>query len=88
MEAAARRAFGAVGFNWTALMNTAFQRDPPNPHVHLHFRPRYAQPVEFHGRMFEDAMFGYHYDREPVEATAEMALAITAALREALDDLE
>jgi diadenosine tetraphosphate (Ap4A) HIT family hydrolase/alpha/beta superfamily hydrolase len=84
MEGAARRAFGAVGFNWTCLMNKAFREDSPQPHVHLHFRPRYAAAVEFNGSLFEDELFGEHYNRERVPVTAEMAVAIVAALREAV----
>ena len=64
-------------------MNNAFRDDPPKPHVHLHFRPRYAAPVKFAGSLFEDVLFGEHYDRERVVVTTEMALAITAALRTA-----
>ncbi len=81
MEDAARREFGAVNFNWTCLMNNAFRDNPPKPHVHMHFRPRYAAPVKFGGSLFEDVLFGEHYNRERIGVTTEMALAITAALR-------
>ena len=83
MEDAARRAFGAVNFNWTCHMNYAFKDNPPKPHVHLHFRPRYAEPVEFKGSVFEDELFGGHYDLYHKGVTTEMALAITAALKSA-----
>ncbi len=42
-------------------MNQAYQVDPPVPHVHFHVRPRYKQPVEFQGIVFEDREFGEHY---------------------------
>lgn len=87
MEDAARRAFGPVNFNWTCLMNNAFREDPPQPHVHLHFRPRYAAAVEFEGSLFEDVLFGEHYDRERVPVRTEMARAITAALRDAAEQV-
>ena len=85
MEAAVRREFGAANFNWTCLMNNAFRDNPPKPHVHLHFRPRYAAPVKFGGAVFEDVEFGEHYDRERAAVPTEMALAITAALRTAVE---
>ena len=63
LEAACKKAFGATMFNWTCLMNNAYQNDPPNPHVHWHFRPRYNHPVEFAGEIFTDDAFGHHYER-------------------------
>ncbi|MCC2630713.1 MAG: hypothetical protein K0S38_522 [Candidatus Paceibacter sp.] len=62
-EAAATKAFGAKMFNWTCLMNDAYKRTPPNPHVHWHARPRYDKPVEFVGETFVDPNFGEHYIR-------------------------
>ncbi len=68
-------------------MNVAFKDNPPKPHVHLHFRPRYAAPIKFEGSLFEDVLFGEHYDRERVEVTTEIALAVTAALRRAAEQV-
>lgn len=62
LEGAIRKAFGADLFNWSCLMNNAFQVSPALPHVHWHLRPRYAQPVIFEGTEFIDPLFGYHYD--------------------------
>jgi pimeloyl-ACP methyl ester carboxylesterase/diadenosine tetraphosphate (Ap4A) HIT family hydrolase len=87
MEDAARGAFGAVNFNWTCLMNNAFREDPPRPHVHLHFRPRYATAVEFQGSWYEDARFGEHYDREKVPPTTATTRAVGAALRKAVEQV-
>lgn len=49
LENAFRKAFNATMFNWTCLMNLAYQNTPPDPHVHWHFRPRYDHKVSFAG---------------------------------------
>jgi diadenosine tetraphosphate (Ap4A) HIT family hydrolase len=64
LEKSIMMAFGADLFNWTCLMNMAYQNSPPNPHVHWHFRPRYSRPINFAGLTFEDPEFGSHYARE------------------------
>ena len=71
LESALRKAFGATMFNWTCLMNNAYQHDPPNPHVHWHFRPRYDHEVKFAGEVFRDPDFGYHYDRKRTQMVSE-----------------
>ncbi len=63
LESKARRAFGAVMFNWGCLMNDAYQNTPPDPQVHWHFRPRYDREVTFAGEKFVDTDFGHHYLR-------------------------
>jgi len=64
LESSVKKAFGATLFNWTCLMNMAYQNKPYNPHVHWHFRPRYNQPVNFEEITFNDPEFGHHYARE------------------------
>gem|GEM_PF-295399 len=54
----------ATMFNWTCLMNAAYQSDPPTPHLHLHCRPRFANPVDFKGFIYEDIDFAHHYDSQ------------------------
>lgn len=63
-EAVIKKTFGAEMFNWTCLMNNAYQEEHPNPHVHWHVRPRYNKPIQFAGQEFTDPDFGKHYDRE------------------------
>ena len=63
LEISFKKTFGATMFNWTCLMNNAFQEELPKPHVHWHFRPRYRNTVEFAGMKFEDKEFGHHYAR-------------------------
>ncbi len=82
LESACTRAFGATMFNWTCLMNLAYQNDPPNPHVHWHFRPRYKSSVSFASETFEDHAFGKHYERGTERKVSdEMATNITLAIK-------
>lgn len=60
-ETALKRAFNATMFNWSCLMNNAYQKIPPTPHVHWHVKPRYNQKVEVDEEVFEDPNFGHHY---------------------------
>ncbi len=59
-----KKHYGATMFNWTCLMNDAYKRNPPDPQVHWHCRPRYKTPLMFEGFEFKDPNFGHHYDRE------------------------
>lgn len=62
LEMALRESFGATMFNWSCLMNLAYQNTPPNPHVHWHCRPRYEHGASFAGQDFPDKFFGQHYE--------------------------
>lgn len=62
-ETGLKASFNASMFNWTCLLNDAYKKDPPNPHVHWHVRPRYKSPVIFAGLEFLDSEFGHHYAR-------------------------
>lgn len=64
LESSLKKAFNATLFNWTCLMNMAYQNNPPNPHIHWHFRPRYSHSIKFEGLTFTDPEFGHHYARE------------------------
>jgi len=63
IENSLKKSFGAAMFNWTCLMNDAYQNIPPNPHIHWHLKPRYNHKIEFAGLTFEDVEFGHHYAR-------------------------
>lgn len=67
--------FGAAVFNWSCLMNNAFQADDPKPHVHWHVRPRYAEAPSVNGVEFPDPQFGHHYDRQYVRLVSPRMLA-------------
>lgn len=62
LEYALRNSFDATIFNWSCLMNNAYQNIPPTPHMHWHCRPRYNHPVLFAGLDFVDHLFGHHYE--------------------------
>lgn len=64
-EALLKEELGATMFNWSCLMNNAYQEDNPEPQVHWHVRPRYQHKVVIGGKEFIDTEFGYHYDRNP-----------------------
>ena len=39
-----------------------FYKDPaPDPHLHIHVRPRYDKPVMLNGNVYLDSEFGHHY---------------------------
>lgn len=60
-EESLRKSFEATMFNWTCLMNNAYQVTPAKPHVHWHVKSRYDHGVEYSGEMFVDPNFGHHY---------------------------
>lgn len=64
LENACKKSLGSTLFNWSCLMNNAYQEKPYNAHVHWHFRPRYESPITLNDLVFEDPHFGFHYDRE------------------------
>lgn len=85
LESACSKAFGATMFNWTCLMNLAYKNDPPDPHVHWHFRPRYKDAVSFAGETYEDDAFGKHYERGTERKVSdEVALQIVEATKQGL----
>ncbi|MBS3143593.1 HIT family protein [Candidatus Woesearchaeota archaeon] len=64
LESTFKKVFDATMFNWTCLMNDAYQAENPKPYVHFHLRPRYNHDVKFIGEEFHDPDFGHHYNRE------------------------
>ena len=58
LEFALKNAFNATMFNWGCLMNSSYLKNPPDPHVHWHFIPRYREKIEFGGLTFKDPCFG------------------------------
>lgn len=59
---AQKTSFGAKVVNISCLMNEAFRHEPPAPHVHYHFKPRYHDSVVIKG--FEDTEFGSYIRRK------------------------
>ena len=82
IETAIRDTFHPSLFNWTCLMNNAFQSNSPNPHIHWNVIPRYSNPVIFGGFEFTDPEFGHHYDtKHTIEISVEVLRAATAEIK-------
>lgn len=47
--------------NWSCLLNDFYKITAPNPHLHLHVRPRYKNPFLLNGTQYIDEDFGHHY---------------------------
>lgn len=52
---------GATLCNWSCLMNSFYKVSEPDPHLHIHVRPRYDKPVVINGNTYIDSEFGHHY---------------------------
>jgi len=91
LENLLRKTFNATMFNWTCLMNNAFEENSDeSSQVHWHFRPRYKNPVEFNDEVFKEPNFGHHYIRERDKekiVSREMLKAINAKLQENLNNM-
>lgn len=66
LELKYKKVFGADVLNVECNMNYAFKAEPFNPHIHWHIYPRYKNPVEIAGVVFEDLLFGSHIDEDLV----------------------
>ena len=42
-------------------MNHFYKVTAPDPHLHIHVRPRYDKPVVINGNTYTDSEFGHHY---------------------------
>jgi diadenosine tetraphosphate (Ap4A) HIT family hydrolase len=42
-------------------MNSFYKESEPDPHLHIHVRPRYDKPVMLSGNTYFDSEFGHHY---------------------------
>ena len=42
-------------------MNSFYKEPAPDPHLHIHIRPRYDRPVMLNGSAYTDSEFGHHY---------------------------
>ena len=85
MEMGVSKAFRPDLFNWTCLMNLAFQEEPPQPHVHWHLRPRYRDKRNVEGWEFEDREFGHHYDEGKASfVEAKVFCRIESAIKKVL----
>ena len=53
---------GAEMCNWSCLLNDFYKSAEPNPHLHLHVRPRFKVPLVMDGISYIDQEFGHHYN--------------------------
>ena len=61
VEACLKAVLGATLCNWSCLMNNFYKAAAPDPHLHIHVRPRYDKPVPLNGNTYTDSEFGHHY---------------------------
>ncbi|MBR4797873.1 MAG: HIT family protein [Oscillospiraceae bacterium] len=61
VETCLKTVLGAALCNWSCLMNSFFKESEPDPHLHIHVRPRYDRPVMINGNIYTDSEFGHHY---------------------------
>ena len=47
--------------NWSCLMNSFYKEEDSNPHLHIHVRPRYKEPLSINGHLYADNEYGHHY---------------------------
>lgn len=78
--------------NWACLMNGAYGKAIPDPHVHFHFIPRYKTPVTFGGMTFIDENYGDHYEIQDawalnLQGRAEIIDLVKAPLQLRLKDV-
>ena len=83
LERALMQSFGAAVINTSCLMNLAFRQPSPEPHVHLHLKPRYSSPVVVQGQEFTDPHFGSYLDgHHPRQRVSDnLALNIVAIIQ-------
>ena len=61
LECIFREVLGAELSNWSCLLNNFYKEAIPNPHLHLHVRPRYKNAVVINNHSYTDAEFAHHY---------------------------
>lgn len=52
---------GAKLCNWSCLMNNFYKETTPNPHLHLHVRPRFDNALIINNHTYIDTEFAHHY---------------------------
>ena len=86
LEAVITKSLGANMFNWSCLMNDFYKSETPNPHLHIHVRPRYNAPITIKGKTYNDEEYAHHYDNHKqnklTEAEKEVGMEPRWALLE------
>lgn len=61
LECVYKEVLGAELCNWSCLLNNFYKETAPNPHLHIHVRPRYKKAVVLNGHTYTDTEFAHHY---------------------------
>ena len=61
VEGCLKELLGADVCNWSCLLNDFYKASEPDPHLHMHCRPRFRKPVPINGNEYTDEEFGHHY---------------------------
>ena len=61
LECVYKEVLGAELSNWSCLLNNFYKEKVPNPHLHIHVRPRYKNAIVINKHIYEDAEFAHHY---------------------------
>ena len=56
-----KEVLGAELSNWSCLLNNFYKETIPNPHLHIHVRPRYKNAIIINKHAYEDTEFSHHY---------------------------
>ena len=56
-----KEVLGANLCNWSCLMNDFYKKEEPNPHLHIHVRPRYKDSIIINNHSYIDKEFAHHY---------------------------
>jgi len=61
VERVYKEVLGAEPSNLSCLMNDFYKEPTPNPHLHIHMRPRYQNAIVLNNHAYEDTEFAHHY---------------------------
>lgn len=90
LESALKKAFPVTLFNWGCHLNSRYQRDHTDCHLHWHLIPRYKNPVQLGGHTFQDPCFGESTMKATVGSffpSEDLKGEIVTRIREHLKDL-
>ena len=87
LEAVITKSLGANMFNWSCLMNDFYKSETPNPHLHIHVRPRYNAPITINGKTYNDEEYAHHYDNHKQNKLTEAEKeTVYNLIKEVLDE--
>ena len=61
LECIYKEVLGAELSNLSCLLNSFYKEPIPNPHLHIHMRPRHKNAVVINKHAYEDTEFAHHY---------------------------